>query len=138
MNNYEEGYEEEYEDDDEEFEFPEEVDLEQIFVQQMYRTMNITLGAIIAYLNTDVFDELTDDQKDYVFEYVIDSWAMVLPPPLDDMWEKQIQLLALTQQIRNLAEQKRNAQPRSSDTEDRMRVIYSQLGWDYDDVGDSK
>lgn len=131
MSDYEEDY-----DEDEDFEFPSEVDIEQVFVQQMYRTMNITLGAIIAYLNTDVFDELTEDQKDYVFEYVIDSWAMILPPPLDDMWDKQIQLLALTQQIRNLAEQKRAQQTRPSEREERMKVIYSQLGWDFDDKGE--
>lgn len=106
-------------------------DLEQVFLQQMYRTINITLGALIQYIGSNTFDDLSEDQKDYVFEYVVDSWAMVLPPPLDDMWSKQISLLALTQQIRKLAEQKR-AKQKAPKPEDPMKKIYAQLGWDYE------
>jgi hypothetical protein len=107
-----------------------EEELENLFLQQMQRTVNITLGAIIAYINSDVFDELSEDQKDYVFEYVIDSWAMLLPFPVDAMWQKQIQLLALTQQIRKLAEQKR--QQSTVSKEETMKIIYDQLGWDFE------
>ncbi|MCA1806501.1 MAG: hypothetical protein LC687_01350 [Actinobacteria bacterium] len=127
----------EYDGYDEDELFP--VDLEQVFLQQMYRAMNITIGALIAYLGSDTFDDLDDDQRDYVFEYVIESWSMVLPPPLDDMWDKQIQLLALTQQIRTVAEQKEK-RSEAFDKESRMKKIYSQLGWEYaphtDDKGD--
>lgn len=117
---------------EEDFELPENLDLEQMFIQQTYRMMNITLGALISYINSSTFDDLSEDRRDYVFDYVLRSWALVLPPPLDDMWEKQIQLLVLTQQIRNLAEQKRAEKFQVIEQDERMKVIYSQLGWNFD------
>jgi len=108
-------------------------DLEEVFLQQMYRTINITLGAIISYIGSSTFDDLSEDQKDYVFEYVIDTWAMMLPPPVDDMWSKQVSLLALTQQIRNLAEQKREKQKKSAERDGPLKKIYEQLGWDFNE-----
>jgi len=113
--------------------FPENI--EQVFLQQMHRTINITLGALLSYLNSEVFEDLTDEQRDYVFEYVAESWAMVLPPPIDDVWEKQIQLLTLTQQIQDVAEQK-FTKAQSWNHEAQMKAIYEQLGWDFDTRGD--
>lgn len=118
---------------DEDDDFPSSMneDLEQVLLQQMYRTINITLGALISYVGSNTFDNLSEYQKDYVFEYVVDTWAMMLPPPMDEMWEKQISLLALTQQIRKLAEQKR-AKQKEPKPEDPMKKIYAQLGWDFE------
>lgn len=133
---YEEEQEEEYEegvdeDDDEEVDMS-FADVHEELLQQVRRSITITLGALIAYLNSDIFEELTDVQRDYVFEYVIDTWSLILPQPIDEMWDRQVVLLAFTQQLRAVAEQKARAPAEQKERDDRMRLIYKQLGWDFD------
>lgn len=134
---YEEEREEEYEEGVDEEDDDEEVDMSfadvhEELLQQVRRSITITLGALIAYLNSDIFEELTDVQRDYVFEYVIDTWSLILPQPIDEMWDRQVVLLAFTQQLRAVAEQKARAPAEQKERDDRMRLIYKQLGWDFD------
>lgn len=99
------------------------------FLKQSERAIRITLGSLIHYLDSDVFEEFTEEQRDHVFETVIETWGSLLPPPIEQMWYKHIAFLSLDQTLRAIAQQKAE-QEYIKGNDPVMDGIFEQLGWD--------
>ena len=118
-------------------------EVQQVFIQQAYQAIHITLGALISYLNSVTFEEFSEEERDTIFNHVINTWSMILPSPVDEMWDKQILLLSFTQQLQNVVHSKQEEenenkaaprkQPKPSkdaSLDARLEYIFNQLGWE--------
>ena len=90
-----------------------------------YQTvMRIILGSLNYYLDSDLFDDLTDKQKERVLEHVVVTLGEMMPPQLESLWRTQLVMLALDQAIET--KQKRETEKEAKKV---ARNIMSDLGW---------
>ena len=98
------------------------------YIKRAKQVINITIGALGSYLNGEQFSDMTEDQKDAVFAYVVEAWGSLLPPPAEKLWWDQLSFLALDQHLKNIEQMKVKEL-----TKETLEGIYSQLGWEFKD-----